>query len=382
MAKESRSAACIFLCAIALFIFPTRSFSLSGEEKMFSRIQLLHEKGEPRELLSIGEEFKKKYPKSSHLGEVLYFMGERAPSANLALKYYRSASAKLKGNRSLDARLNICRILHLTSRWKDLEEEARSAIALAESDARKADFMLHLARAYISEEEYEKTADLCEKTIKMSNRPSHVMPALLMLSHAERKTTGYSRGYFSILRDIIEGFNQSENACVALYLLGRAHQERGDFDRAYSAYREVVSKYPRSPEASFAAERIASLQRHNPKTVAFLPDEQFLRSLDRIELPSFQNSLDEEPAKKSFFAIMLGPVEEKSDALKIAKSIKSEFAPVKIVHNTGGYAVYAGKLRDTKSASTMKIRLAEEMGYNGRIVRLRIEDNKTYIYGE
>jgi tetratricopeptide (TPR) repeat protein len=246
---------------------------------------------------------------------------------------------------------------------------------------RKADFMLHLARAYIAEEEYQKTADLCENIIKTSNQPSRIMPALLMLSHAERKMTGYSRGYFSILRDVIEGFNHTESACVALYLLGRAHQERGDYDRAYSAYRDVVTRFPRSPEAAFASEKISLLQKHNPKIIAFLPDEAFLKSLDRINLPDFRNPEEEEP-KKSFYAIMLGPVEEKADAMNIARVIKSEFAPVKIVQSAGFYAVYAGRLRDTKSATTMKIRLAEEMGYNGKIVKVRTEDNKTYIYGE
>ncbi len=382
MRKELRKIVCIALCAIAFGFSPQKAKSENAETELFSRITSLSKAGESKKVMALGNEFHNKYPSSSKRGEVYVIMAEHASSPDVSLKLYREASFRLKGNRSLDARLEVCRILQLASRWKELEEEARSAVALASDELRKADFMLHLARAYISEEEYEKCADLCEKVIKISDRPSHVLPSLLLLSHAERKMTGYSRGYFAILRDIISGFHQSENACSALYLLGRAYHERGDYNRAYSAYREVTKRFPRSPEASFASAKIATLENHHPKIVGFLPDEAFLKSLDKIDLTSYGPTEEDHIPKKLYYAIMLGPVAEKSDAVKIAHSIKNEFSPVKIVHSARGYAVYAGRLRDTKSASTMKIRLAEEMGYNGKIVRLRIDDNKTYIYGE
>lgn len=382
MRKESHKIACIMLCVISIGFLPEKTDGQESDTALFARIKSHSEAGESKKVMTLGNEFHKKYPSSPRRGEVYFVMAENTSSPDLSLKYFRSASSLLKGSRALDARLHVCRILHLASRWKELEEEARSALPFAGDEPRKADFMLHLARAYISEEEYEKAADLCEKTIKISDRPAHVLLSLLMLSHAERKMTGYSRGYFSILRDIISGFQQSENACAALYLLGRAHHERGDYDRAYSAYREVISRFPRSPEASFASAKIAALESHNPKTVAFLPDETFLKSLDKIDLGAHAPAEEDHIPKKSYYAIMLGPVDEKSDAMKIARTIKGEFAPVKIVHSAGRYAVYAGRLRDTKSASTMKIRLAEEMGYNGKIVRLRLDENKTYIYGE
>lgn len=382
MLKELHKIACMMLCTIAFGFLPNKAKSQNSETALFARIKSLSEAGESKKVLTLGNEFHKKYSSSSKRGEVYVFMAENAVSPDLSLKFYRSASSTLKGNRALDARLQACRILHLASRWKELEEEARSAISVADDESRKADFMLHLARAYISEEEYEKSADLCEKVIKISDRPTHVVPSLLMLSHAERKMTGYSRGYFSILRDIISKFHQSENACAALYLLGRAHHERGDLDRAYSAYREIIRRFPRSPEASFASAKIETLESHNPKTVGFLPDEAFLKSLDKIDLSAYGPAEEDHIQKKSYYAIMLGPVEGKSDAMKIAHSIKGEFAPVKIVHSAGRYVVYAGRLHDTKSASTMKIRLAEEMGYNGKIVRLQVDENKTYIYGE
>ncbi len=382
MRKESRKILCIALCAIAFGFLPQKAQSENAETELFSRIKSLSEAGESKKVMMLGNEFHKKYPSSLKRGEVYFIMAEHASSPDVSLKLYREASLRLKGNRGLDARLEACRILLLASRWKELEEEARSAVSLANDESRKADFMLHLARAYISEEEYEKCADLCEKVIKISDRPSHVLPSLLLLSHTERKTTGYSRGYFSILRDIISGFHQSENACSALYLLGRAYHERGDYDRAYSVYREVTRRFPRSPEASFASAKVATLEGHHPKIVGFLPDESFLKSLDKIDLGTYAFSEEDRIPKKSYYAIMLGPVEEKSDAQKIARSINNEFAPIKIVHSSRGYAVYAGRLHDTRSASTMKIRLAEEMGYNGKIVRLRIDDNKTYIYGE
>jgi len=69
-------------------------------------------------------------------------------------------------------------------------------------------------------------------------------------------------------------------------------------------------------------------------------------------------------------------------ARDVAKLIKDEFGPVRIVNLGGRYGIYAGRHRDTKSAMTMKIRLAEEMGFNGRIVRIRRDGGRTYIYGD
>ncbi|MCX7680312.1 MAG: tetratricopeptide repeat protein, partial [Spirochaetes bacterium] len=299
-----------------------------------------------------------------------------------AVKYFGLAVKFLDGNRAMEARRNLCRVLQLASRWDDLKKEAARALNVVTDNAHRADFLLHLARAYIAEEEYEKAADVCEEIVKINAQSTQVLPALLMLSHAVRKQTGYSRDYFLVMRNIIEKFNRSESMPAALYLLGKAYYQRGDYHRAYSAFRELKTRFPRSPEASLAAEKISAIEKHNPKIVAFVPDDAFLQTLDKIDL-SFDN-LDEEALvkKKSFYAVMLGPVEEKREAMRIAREIKNEFTPVKIVHSAGGYAVYVGKHAMLANATVMKIRLAEEMGYNGKVVRFRIDRNKTYIYGE
>jgi hypothetical protein len=42
--------------------------------------------------------------------------------------------------------------------------------------------------------------------------------------------------------------------------------------------------------------------------------------------------------------------------------------------------IYLGQYRDTDSALEIRIRLAEEYGINGNIVRFSIQGDKSYIY--
>jgi hypothetical protein len=55
---------------------------------------------------------------------------------------------------------------------------------------------------------------------------------------------------------------------------------------------------------------------------------------------------------------------------------------VRIIKVQGSYLVYAGAAKNPRKALEIKIRLAEEFGLNGRVVRIVSDTDRTYIYGD
>lgn len=383
MARGYRDIAFASALALASLALPGGARGVTADAEHFARIKTLADRGGSAELLKETRDFRKKYPSSPHLGEVRFLEAEHERNPSAAVAAYRAAAEKLPEQKASLARSRACGVLYLSSRWNELYAESRAALKLHGSGPRAAEFMLHQARACIFTEKYERAARLCGEITRVSHDYGDLSSALLILSHIERKTTGYSRSYFATLRDLITGFPGSAIAPTALYLLGKSYQDRGDPGRAHSAYSEITRKYPRSPESVYASERLASLARQPITPADHMPTDDMLKSMDAIDLGSekdIQERHDDSPGP--LYSISLGPVESAKDARRVANLVKGDFGPVRIVNLGGRYAVYAGRLGDTRSAMTMKIRLAEEMGLNGRIVRIVRDDRKTYIYGD
>ncbi len=353
----------------------------SGDGAHYAKIRNLAERGSSAELRKEASAFRKNHPSSPHWGDVRFFEAEHAASAGDAVTAYRSAAEKLPGPKAALARSRACEILYLSSRWDELYTEARGALKRRGGESRAAEFMLYQARACIFTEKYETAARLCGEITKTSHDYGDLSSALLLLSHIERKTTGYSRSYFATLRDLVTGFPNSDIAPTALYLLGRSYHERGDFGRAHSAYVEISRKHPRSPEAVYAAGKLKELEGRSYTPADHVPTDEMLKSLETIDL-RHDNVGGDAGASGPVYSVSLGPLESAREAQRVAKLVKDDFGPVRIVNLGGRYAVYAGRHADTRGAMTMKIRLAEEMGFNGRIVRIVKDDERTYIYGD
>ncbi len=355
----------------------------SGDGEHYAKIRKLAERGSSAELRKEAAAFRKNHPASPHWGDVRFFEAEHAASAREAVTSYRAAAEKLPGPKAALARSRACEILYLSSRWDELFAEARGALKRRGGESRSAEFMLYQARACIFTEKYETAARLCGEITKTSHDYGDLSSALLLLSHIERKTTGYSRSYFATLRDLVTGFPNSDIAPTALYLLGRSYHERGDYGRAHSAYAEISRKHPRSPEAVYAAGKLKELEGRSFTPADHMPTDEMLNSMETIDLRHDNGGGDGEAgASGPVYSVSLGPLESAKEARRVAKLVKDDFGPVRIVNLGGRYAVYAGRHADTRGAMTMKIRLAEEMGFNGRIVRIVKDDERTYIYGD
>jgi tetratricopeptide (TPR) repeat protein len=383
MARGLPEALLVSSLALASLAMPHSTQGLPGEGEQYSRIRELAGSGNTSELRKEARDFQKKYPSSPRLGDVRFLAAEHESNAGAAASGYRAAAKLLDGPKAALARSRLCRILYLTSRWDELYAESRAALRLHGADPRAMEFRLYMARACIFTEKYERAARLCEEITRTSHDYGDLSSALLLLSHIERKTTGYSRSYYATLRDLITGFPGADIIPTALYLLGRSYQDRGEYGRAHSAYTEITRKYPRSHESVYAAEKLASLAGHTFTTADHMPSDAMLKSMDAIDLGGDRDLQEKnEDSSGPVFSISLGPVDTSKDARRVANLVKDEFGPVRIVNLGGRYAVYAGRLRDTRSAMTMKIRLAEELGLNGRIVRIVRDESKTYIYGD
>ena len=375
------------LCAAlmtATCLLPGDTISSPGDRELLERIQTLAKEGNAPKVQSAADDFRRRYPSSPYLPDALIRAGDMESNPDASIARYRSAAYKCRSReKSAAARLNICRIMYLGSRWNELLRESGEAFRLHRGDEYSPEFLLFMARAYIFLESYEKAEQACKDVTGLTRRYGHLSSALLLLSHINRKTTGYSRSYFTVIRDLVTGFPDSDIAPTALYLLGRSYHERGDWNRAYSAFVEVSRTYPKSPEAIYSAERISSLTRYDPRLVSFIPTDAMLKSLDPIDLQT-DDGVQEGPVvdEAPFYSVSLGPVDAMSDARKIARLIKDDFAPVRIINMGRRYAVYAGRLKDQRGAMSMKIRLAEELGLNGNIVRIVRDSKKTYIYGD
>jgi len=366
---------CALLCALPRALYP-------GEADLRKQINALYREGNSAALDDAVASFVNKFPRSEFAPEARMLAAALANAPNEALARYRQVRDDYPSypRRSVAA-LRACEILYLSARWDELIEDARMGIALSPTDARSLRMKLLLARGLIQRERFDEARAVMNDVTANHHDYDGLAEALLLSSYIERRTTGYSRAYLVILKELVTGFPDSSSAAPGLYLLGRYYEKRGDYDRASSAMQDVVKRYPSSPEAGYARERIESYAPHDPKRVDYLPDESQVKSADVLDI----NPETRYPSRGDggrLFAVALGPIYDKKDAGEIAALIKGEFSPVETVKVGGRYMIYVGRLDDMDAAIAVKTRLAEEYALNGGVVRIKKSGNKQYIYGE
>ena len=97
------------------------------------------------------------------------------------------------------------------------------------------------------------------------NRHGAIAGRAVLLAYITRQKSGNSREYIYILREAAMAPRKTGIHPSVLYLLGKFYESQGDWDRAYSAYRDIIDRYPRSPEAEFSSRRAESLAEKKPK---------------------------------------------------------------------------------------------------------------------
>jgi tetratricopeptide (TPR) repeat protein len=322
--------------------------------------------------------FLKKYPGNRRIPEVKLMLADKESDPELALEKYRYVLRNYSGfSKRAYALYKICQIIDLKSKWQELRDESAMGIKLFNSGNYINEFRFMHITALIMLEDYSKAKNECIKITDHSHDLDILAKAIYLLAETEHKTGGNSRSYIYNLKELALGFNKSEIYPSVIFRLAGFYEEKKDYDRAYSAYSDITETFPDSPEAELAIQKIGNLKKLNPKKKRYMPDNTLVNETEDLAIsPEY----DVKKGKNDkYYAVALGPYTKLKDTAGISKFLKS-YDNVRKVKTPYGYMLYIGKYEDSESALATRIRLAEEYGINGNIVRFSEKEKKSYIY--
>jgi len=325
-------------------------------------------------------DFLKKFPKSRYVPDVRLMLAENEGDAELALEKFRAVVKFYRYYPHRDYALyRICQILDLKSDWKELQAEALSGIKLFPDSPYLFEFKFLYITSCIMLEEYDRAKNECIKITEKTHDYTILSRTIFLLAEIDRKITGNSRAYIYNLRELAVGFKSSEIYPSILFKLGNFYESRDEKDRSFSAYTDIVRNFPESPEAEMSLTRIEILKPANPKIVQYIPDMEMVNRTSTIDIsPDYAaGNYDNE----IYYSITIGPFSKIKDADSIVNLLKN-YDHVRIENTTLGHIVYIGRHPDTERALETRIRLAEEYGINGNIVRFSDHQSRSYIYSD
>ncbi len=325
-------------------------------------------------------DFLKKFPESRYVPDVRLMLADNETDAELALEKYRAVVKYYRYYPHRDYALyRICQILDLKSDWKELQIESASGIKLFPESGYIFEFKFLYITSCIMLEEYEKAKNQCLKITEQTHNYIILSRTIFFLAEIDRKITGNSRAYIYNLRELAEGFKSSEIYPSIILKLGDFYKSKNEKNRAFSAYSDIIKYFPESPESVIAITRIESLKISSPQLVQYIPDmETVIRTAPIDIMPDYTASSYDD---KIYYSITIGPFSKIKDAEAIIRLLKN-YDNVRIENTTLGHIVYIGKHAETDTALQTKIRLAEEYGINGNLVRFSNHQSRSYIYSD
>ena len=367
----------VLLLFIALFCIPLHP-AADQEESSFKSLQ---NSFTARDKDGFGKDaslFLKKFPESSHVPDVKLLLADKENDTDIAVEKYRSVIknySRFKGREY--ALYKICQILDLKSKWKELLAESASGIKLYPDGTFSNDFRFMHITASIMLEDYNTARDESIGLTEHTHNFETLSMALFLLAETEKKISGNSKPYIINLKELATGFGKSEIYPSIIFQLAVFYDEKKDNDRAYSAYSDIVELFPDSPEADISIQNIGKLKKLNPKKVNYLPDNLTVKNTDDLDLsPEYEVKKD---IDENYYSVAIGPYTRANDTEVMIRILK-KYNSVNKVKTAYGYMIYLGRYGNTESALETRIRLAEEYGINGNIVRVSVHDKKSYIY--
>ncbi len=364
--------AVIMLCA-AVPAFADKAADLAS----YDAIRTAAADGETAAAEKLCAEFLKKYPGSNLVPDVRMVMADCQADPEEALKQYAVIRDKYRFYpRRARAQLRICEIHFFLSQWQALYDESGRGISLDAAEAVQFRYFRALAAVQLG------NIEEAEKQCRSITGDGHSHAARVLLAYITRQKSGNSREYIYALREAAMGGPENAVHPSVLYLLGKFYESQGDWDRAYSAYSDVIGRYPGSPEAGFSYRRAEALKDKNPKRRQYLPDERTIRQTDQLDLQPEIDADEESGAADAWhYSLSIGPFGSAANARGIKKTVE-EFGTVKMARTREGYMIYLGSFAESDEALKTRIRLAEEYGINAHIVRVSRDETRQYIHGE
>ncbi len=370
----------LYALLTALLLVIAGHAATAGEGSLYGKILSLHRAGNHTAVLKKGAYFLKKYPRSSRVADVRFYMAENDTDVSGSLSRFQVIIKNYRYFRKNDfVSFRICQIYFLRSDWKNLHAAAEAALQRYPRSPLKSEFLLMAAHSAVKSGNLSRGEKLCRELQKNDHRYHYMARSLFLLASIARKKSGYSRSYIYALREILKGFTKSEVYPSALFLTGEFYLHHGDNNRAFSAFSDLVEKYPRALESFEARKHLKELKKGNPKRSPYVPDQKILEKTDSIDISPERPLPDKNTG--TCYSVAVGPLHTLGDSNRIYRLIKP-YGSIKSFRTRYGYTHYIGCFPSTRGALALKVRLAEEMGINGTIARIDASGRGNYIYGE
>jgi len=345
----------------------------------FERMRAAYNAGDFKLARSLYPEVKKNEPEAADEAAVIY--AQLIPDTGEALNLlYATKKKKISRTLADKCALRICDTLYLKSDWKNLKIEARQGYDEAAPSA-KGEFLFYLSKASFYLQEYDEAASYSAR-LEEAYRSHELYPAVRLQSLylAQKRGVG-SSNYALSLKETYYELQGAGSEVSCLYLLARHFEYKNEYQNAYSLYKDVITQYPRSPEALLAQNKIDDMA---GRDITYKSD--VLQSI-RGEDDSVINSLRpyRTPANAvngSYYALSIGPFYNLEAAKKLKEDLQHEFSNVVIIKGSRRFNIYIGKEASSEECMTIKIRMAEAFGYNGDIIHVGENDEATYIHSE
>ncbi len=372
--------ALLFSAIVILFGAPALIAGNPAGTAEFRRIESLLKSGSAVEARNLSLRFIESFPRSPHVPDAHLVIAETESSPEKAVSRYRTITRRYRSYPRLDHVLfRVCEIHFLQARWSDLEDAARDGMSLRDN-SHYDDFALFLVISLIRRGNYNRAEGECRRLIERNHEYESLARSLLILAYIDRRSSGFSRDYITTLRQIATGYPESDAHPATLYMLGEFYEQKKMYNESYSAYSDLLGRFPESPEAAVAQGRIHAIIRHSPRRVPYLPDRGIIERTETLDIRPHEE-VPERDETASFYSISIGPFDTAGGVKKI-RVLLGSFDFLQTVRLRRGYVLYVGRVPDNESALELRIRLAEEFGINGRIVRIAGEGRRAYIYGD
>jgi len=328
---------------------------------------------------SLYPEVKRHEPGAADEAAIIY--AQLIPDTGEALAIlYATKKKKLPRSVADECALRICDTLYLKSDWKNLKSEARGGYDAAAPSA-KGEFLFYLSKASFYLQEYDEAASYSAR-LEEAYRAHELYPAVRLQSLylAQKRGVG-SSNYALSLKETYYELQGAGSEVSCLYLLARHFEYKNEYQNAFSLYKDVITQYPRSPEALLAQNKIDDMAGRDITYKADVlqsikgEDDSVINSLRPYAAPA--NSVE-----GSYYALSIGPFYNLEAAKKLKEDLMHDFSNVVIIKGNRQFNIYIGKEASSEQCMTIKIRMAEEFGYNSDIIHVGENDEATYIHSE
>lgn len=371
---------------ILIIFFNTNTFSKQSENVSLANIKKYAKTKQLDKLNKAVINFLRNNPKSKHIADVRLIAAVYETDPEQALKKLIIIKKYYKYFKKRDYTIfKICELYYLFGQWKNLEKESLFAIKTLKTSRYNYYYKYFLAKSYFYLRDFNKSANICKKLLKSKISNSKKSEIKLLLSYINYHLTGKSTAYKIDLKQIYELHNNKETKVSALFLFAVFCNQKKEYSKAYSAFKDIIKKYPKSPEAKLSKEQILKITKYNPTyTSTYFPVSN--KSSNNIDLnisPEYEiKEANNIKKSKNYYTISIGPLYNLKQAIKLKKIIAKEFSPVIIIKKRKKFVIYVNNTKTTDQAITTKVRLAEEFGLNGNIIFVKIENGRKYYYGD